>query len=549
MYCATVIAKDPYDTKDMRTTVNNDVNFAMDVPPFDATLIDRLREKGAIIFAKAQAHEFNAGPGNPGGPNTAETNLVGVGYALSTWAGQSCNPYDTERVPRGSSSGSGVAIAANLATVAICEQTANSCQGPASRNGLALILTTKGIVPDSGGTGNQRYIDRAGIIAKTLEDATMTLDAIKDKETGYFDSRDIHTAIATPLVPEDPYSDFLLDNGDVKKKPLKGMRIALLREHFVTPTENHEAMSDQIDNEAKTILRDKLGAKLLESIDPAYPDDPDVPNLEYTFSDAFSEIFPRYMPEIFLRTDSGGDPLFEVPGWDVTSYEYLVALSNREAPISPDIKITGLAGLADFPDDLAFRFNMDWYLQQRGDERITDWEAWVDNAKFRQDSSRAGAENWALLDETEEIVSVGNWGELALSDLARMALMKVMYENDLDAFVYPENTVPPNRIGGPLVGSGSLGGITPFMQIPQVVVPAGFNEIIYEPQFALNGAKTNYNSVLAPDTEQTLMANPMPISILFFAGQGEEPTLLKIASAYEAATNHRAPPPDFGPLP
>jgi hypothetical protein len=87
------------------------------------------------------------------------------------------------------------------------------------------------------------------------------------------------------------------------------------------------------------------------------------------------------------------------------------------------------------------------------------------------------------------------------------------------------------------------------MQIPQVVVPAGFNEIIYEPQFALNGAKTNYNSVLAPDTEQTLMANPMPISILFFAGQGEEPTLLKIASAYEAATNHRAPPPDFGPLP
>lgn len=189
MYCTTVAVKDPYDTKDMRSTANNDVNFAMDVPPFDATLIERLREKGAIIFAKAQAHEFNAGPGNPGGPNTAETNLVGVGYAFSTWAGQSCNPYDTERVPRGSSSGSGVAVAANLATVAICEQTANSCQGPASRNGLALILTTKGVVPDSGGTGNQRYIDRAGILAKTVDDATIVLDAIKDPETGYFDPR------------------------------------------------------------------------------------------------------------------------------------------------------------------------------------------------------------------------------------------------------------------------------------------------------------------------------------------------------------------------
>lgn len=551
MYCATVAAKDPYDTKDMRTTVNNDVNFAMDVPPFDSTIIAELRDKGAIIFAKAQAHEFNAGPGNPGGPNQAETNLVGVGYAFSTWAGQSCNPYDTERVPRGSSSGSGVSVAANLVTVAICEQTANSCQGPASRNDLTLILTTKGLVADSGGIGNQRYIDRAGILAKTLEDGAIVLDSIKDPETGYFDTRDIHTAIPRSLVSEDPYVSFVLDDSDVKNndKALEGMRIGIIREHMVKATANHVAMSDQIDNEIKTVLRDQLGAEIVESIDPDYGDDPDVPNMEYTFSDAFSEIFPRYMPEIFNRTDNNGNLLFEVPGHDVTSYEYLVALSNLQAPISEDIKVTQLAGLADFPDDLSFKFEMDRYLQQRGDERITDWVAWVENAKFRQDSSRAGAENWALLDEMEEIVSVGKWGELALSDLARLAVMKVMYENDIDAFVYPENTVPPNKIGGPLVGSGSLGGITPFMQLPQVVVPAGFNQIIYEPEFALNSAKTNYVSVLDPDTPETLMANPMPVSILFFSGQGEEHTLLEIASAYEAATHHRAPPPDFGPIP
>jgi Asp-tRNA(Asn)/Glu-tRNA(Gln) amidotransferase A subunit family amidase len=545
MYCVTVAAKDPYDTKDMRTTVNNDVNFAMDVPPFDSTIIAELREKGAIIYAKAQAHEFNAGPGNPGGPNQAETNLVGVGYAFSTWAGQSCNPYDTERVPRGSSSGSGVSIAANLATVAICEQTANSCQGPASRNGLALILTTKGLVPDSGGIGNQRYIDRAGIIAKTVEDAATVLDSIKDPDTGYFDTRDIHTAIPKPLVSDDPYVSFVLDDSDIEEKPLEGVRLAFLREHFVTPSPNHVAMSDQIDNEAKTILRDKLGAELVETITPDYPDDPDVPNLEYTFSDAFSEIFPRYMPEIFSRTDDEGNLLFAVPGWNVTSYEYLLALSNRQAPISEEIKVTELAGIADFPDELSFKFEMDRYLEQRGDERITDWAAWVENAKFRQDSSRAGAENWVLTNTT---ISEGKWGELALSDLARLAMMKVIYENDIDAFVYPENTVPPNKIGGPLVGSGSLGGITPFMQIPQVVVPAGFNQIIYEPEFALNEAKTNYVSVIPPGTNQTLMRNPMPISILFFSGQGEEPKLLKIASAYEAATHHRSPPPDFGPV-
>ncbi len=67
MYCVTASFKDPYDTKDMRTTANNDVNFAMDVPPFDSTIVAQLRAKGAIIYAKSVAAEFNGGPGNPGG--------------------------------------------------------------------------------------------------------------------------------------------------------------------------------------------------------------------------------------------------------------------------------------------------------------------------------------------------------------------------------------------------------------------------------------------------------------------------------------------------
>ena len=48
MYCVVTAVKDPYDTKDMRTTANNDVNFAMDVPPFDATVVARRRAKGAL---------------------------------------------------------------------------------------------------------------------------------------------------------------------------------------------------------------------------------------------------------------------------------------------------------------------------------------------------------------------------------------------------------------------------------------------------------------------------------------------------------------------
>src|SRR5687768_15275954 len=176
MYCVTVAFKDPYDTKDMRSTSGNDVPFAMDAPPFDSTIAARLREKGAIIYAKARAHEFNAGPNDPGGPARAKTNFVAGGQAVSSWSGQACNPYDTERVPRGSSSGSGAAVGANLVTVAICEQTNASCQGPASRNNATLILPTKGLLPDSGGIGNQSVIDRAGIIARTLEDGARVLD-------------------------------------------------------------------------------------------------------------------------------------------------------------------------------------------------------------------------------------------------------------------------------------------------------------------------------------------------------------------------------------
>jgi hypothetical protein len=129
-----------------------------------------------------------------------------------------------------------------------------------------------------------------------------------------------------------------------------------------------------------------------------------------------------------------------------------------------------------------------------------------------------------------------------------MAILKVMKENQIDAFVHAENTVPTPKILGPNVGTASLDGITPFLQIPRIVVPAGYNQIIYEPRYALNADKTNYISTLPPDAQQSMLPHPMPIAITFFAGQGEEPTLLRVASAYETATKHRSSPPGFGPI-
>jgi amidase len=545
MYCVTVAAKDVYDTKDMRSTSNSDVNFAMDVPPFDSPTIDKLRSKGAIIYAKTQAHEFNAGPGNPGGSATAETNLVGTGYAMSTWSGQSCNPYDTERVPRGSSAGSGPAVSANLVMIGLCEQTAASCQGPASRSNITLLLPTQGLTADSGGQGYQYFRDRLGIHAKTVADATFVLDAIKDPKDGYFDPRGLYSAIPKGLVSNAPYASFLVDDKKLtkNKKPLAGMRIGIIREHMVTPTLNHKAITEKIDAEIKRVLRDELGAELVETIDPRYGDDPDVANLEYSFADAYSEIFPRYMPEIFSRRNSSGNLIFAVPGYDVSSYDYLQKLSLLEAPLSSQIRVDTVANIAGYPNPLFFKFEMDRYLKQRGDEKITDWASWVENAKFRQDASRAGAENWV---STTTTIAEGKSGQMAVGELSRLALLKVMYANKIDAFVHPEVTVPHNKIGGPLDGSGSLESITPNMGVPRIVVPAGYNQTVYEPEFVLNASNTDY--IVRPGTQESTLPKPLPISITFFAGQGEEPTLIKISTAYETATQHRVPPPDFGPL-
>ena len=267
--------------------------------------------------------------------------------------------------------------------IGICEQSGASCQGPASRNGTALILTTKGIIPDSGGIGNQWFNDRAGIHARTLVDAAKVLDAMKDPVRGYHDPRDPFTALPKALIPEQPYASFLVADAAVKSgdKPLQGMRIAILREHMAKPTKNHEAISDQIDAEIKKVLRDQLGAELVETTTPKHPDDPSVPNVTYSFADALSELLPRLMPEVFARKDKDGKPFFAVPGYDVTSYDYLMKLSNRQAPLTDKVDITNFANFAATPCMTGLCsntvFDLERYLIARGDSRITNWAAWV----------------------------------------------------------------------------------------------------------------------------------------------------------------------------
>jgi amidase len=541
MYCVVFSLKDWYDAKDMRGTGGNDVNFAMDVPKEDSPDIATLRSKGAIIFAVSAASNVTGASSNTG-PNKSAMAFPETDLQYAPWSGQTCNPYDTARVPRGTSNGSGVSVSANLATCGICEQTSASCKGPASRNNVVNLLTTKGILMDGGITGKNSG-DRAGIHCKSVMDAALVLDALKG-----FKSQDIFSAIPASLIPKEPYTSFVVPDSKVKDKPLKGVRIGIVREFMVKHTKNDEAISDLADKEIKTILRDKLGATIVESADPAYPDDPTVPNMTYTFRDAMAEILPHTVPEYFWRKASNGELEFGVPGWDVRSVDYDVALSLHKAPLSDKINIRSIAKGYTNPSNLILT---NQYLAARGDARVKDWASWVANATFKTEEEKARAMN--AVTNHDPRPNTDSVSYLEMQSVLRMIVLKVMYENKIDVFVNPEQTTTPYLLGGALEpevndrGTQSCcQGFTALLGGPETDVPAGYVTTGYDPKYVLSEDKKQYIAVTG--NVETKLPHPMPISLMFWAGPGSDADVIKAASAYEAATHHRVPPPAFGPV-
>jgi hypothetical protein len=141
---------------------------------------------------------------------------------------------------------------------------------------------------------------------------------------------------------------------------------------------------------------------------------------------------------------------------------------------------------------------------------------------------------------------------IMLRELLRRADMMVILENKLDALVRLHTPWPPGLIGGAYqydivsnLAPESLSG--PNAGLTEVLVPAGYVTTVYDPVFRLSPDRTRY--VSAPSTTPTRIPEPgLPFSLVFRAEPGREDVLLKIASAYEAASRRRIPPPAFGPL-
>jgi amidase len=579
MYGVVFSFKDPFDTKDMRTTAGGDAAYDIDFPARDHLLVEQLRKKGAIIFAKAVNTEYNGRAGNPGGRHQPERILPSIlGYQRSSWAGNPANPYDTTRAASlGSSSGSGVSVSANLVMASLGEETRASTRGPANHNAVALILPHKAMISYLGAAiGADIYCDRAGILARTIADCAKVLDALRDPEGGYYDPRDPWTTVPRSSIASGPYTEHARMSGEPGS--LRGRRLGVIRESMlVRPGETEtQPICHAAAAEIKEVLGRKLGAALVESSDPLWERDPELEQMTVDFRHALARLVPVFMPDILFRLGADGGPLFPefaaairptefAPGrvfgnGTMAPIDYMVALAEGRVtpPARLDIGTVQQQELAP-----SFRFHIPQYLMRRA----ADWqdrgftEALVDFAelnarsKFWGDDGRAAFRNWEEVTDPRNPLG-GRQGvdeRIMLRELLRRVDMMVMLENRLDALVRLHTPLPPAKIGGahdPLGGPNNLRPETfygPNAGLTEVLIPAGYVTTVWDPVFRLSPDGTRYMS--APAEMPTIIPAPgLPFSLVFRAEPGREDVLLEIASAYEAASKRRIPPPAFGPL-
>ncbi|MDE0183528.1 MAG: amidase [Caldilineaceae bacterium] len=238
-----ILLKDNIDTDDRMQTTAGSLALLGSRPAGDATVAASLRQAGAVILAKANLSEW------------ANWRSTSSNSGWSARGGQCCNPYDLARSPGGSSSGSGAAVSANLAAVALGTETDGSIVNPSTVCGIAGIKPTVGLSSRAGVIPISHTQDTVGPMARTVADAAAVLGALTAA-----DARDTATGSPQRTVHAD-YRRFLDADG------LRGARIGAARNEV----SGFDAATDRVYAEAIAAMRD-AGA---EVIDPA-----DIPTIE-----------------------------------------------------------------------------------------------------------------------------------------------------------------------------------------------------------------------------------------------------------------------------
>ena len=212
-----IVIKDNLNTFDMPTTASS-ILLADNKPSYDAFIVNKLREAGAVILAKTNLSEFAC-----------------HGFTDGTLIGQTLNPYDLTRTPGGSSGGTGTAVAANFAAGGLGTDTVNSVRSPASATNLVGFRPSTGLLSRGGILPVTETQDTAGTLTRSVSDAAILLDICVG-----FDQEDKVSAEQIKHVPPS-YTDFLKVDG------LHNKRLGLLLNTMeMTDAEVNEIMEESI---------------------------------------------------------------------------------------------------------------------------------------------------------------------------------------------------------------------------------------------------------------------------------------------------------------
>jgi Asp-tRNA(Asn)/Glu-tRNA(Gln) amidotransferase A subunit family amidase len=523
-----IAIKDNYDTADMRTTAAAVAAYANDRPPDDATMVAKLRAAGAIILGKTNMDEY-----------------APAGIARSAFGGQTCNPYDTSRIPGGSSSGSAAGVAANLAMCALGTDTSGSVRNPAAYNNLVGVVATQGLVSRDGILPLSFSRDRGGPLCRTVRDTAIMLEAL----TG-FDPKDPVTAASATLAKV-PYSRFATG------KSLAGKRIGVVRELMIEAS-LADRDSIRVVNEAIADMR-KAGATIVDPVNVHKIIADLVPYLEPGF-------LAKYFPAVFPKSAEPIDHIVDM------------AFDHSLVPSGP--RGANLRMLAAQSRGNEGRYAINRYFRERGDAKfksVNDMFAAPTFSGSLNNLKRSFGATAKTLDtptQTDHLLRMGT---------LRQVILQVMAENNLDALVYAYATVPPhiilpNRLpktletrteprnlkagtvmsdptlvpGEPTLktdldifrGAGASWAVNLSPEsggLPAIVVPAGFTKEVYDRE--PDDKDPNGSKLVGPKPVE------LPVAVEFLGRPFEEAKLFEIASGFEKIRRQRRPPSAFGKLP
>jgi len=418
-----ILIKDNIATADRMTTTAGSLALEGVRAPQDAFLVSRLRDAGAVILGKTNLSEW---------ANFRST------HSTSGWSGrggQTKNPYALDRNPCGSSSGSGSAVAANLAAAAIGTETDGSIVCPAHTMSLVGFKPTLGLVSRTGIVPIAHSQDTAGPMTRTVADAAAILNVLDGP-----DAADSATAETATHASRD-YT------ASLDPKGLQGARIGIVRDKLF----GYSPAADQLAQAAIDDMK-KAGAII---VDPA--------NIATLGSFDASEL-------------------------EVLLHEFKADLNKYLSWLGPGSPVRTLT------DIIAFN-----------------------NAHREQELKYFGQELLEMADAKGPLTSEAYLKALAANRRLAGAsgIDLVMTKHQLDALVAPTFGVPwlTDLVAGDVFpgGASSPSSVAAVAGYPHITVPMGY-------------------------------FRGLPLGLSIFGRAWSEPTLLRIAYAYEQATRHRRPP-------